>query len=147
MRPRDLAWRGLAAFVFAVCGGALWLGGAGSLQAAQRLEAASRGQGAPAPYVCPFRQQTGQPCLGCGGTEAFGDASRGRWTAAAAANPLGAFTGLAAWALLAASVLTLSGAGAAWLWRTGAAVLTLLPAAFVVNAVVWWMSLPPGAWR
>ena len=37
MSRRDLAWRGLAAFVFAVCGGALWLGGAGSLQAAQRI--------------------------------------------------------------------------------------------------------------
>ena len=101
----------------------------------------------PTLAVCPFRQQTGQPCLGCGGTEAFGAASRGRWQAAAAANPLGAFTGLAAWALLAASALTLSGAGAAWLGRTGAVVLALLPAAFVVNAVVWWVSLPPGAWR
>ena len=69
--PSDRAWRGLAAFVFAVCGGALWLGGAGSLQAAQRLEALTQGGGSPAPYVCPFRQQTGQPCLGCGGTEAL----------------------------------------------------------------------------
>ena len=29
----------------------------------------------------------------------------------------------------------------------GLLVLVLLPPAFVVNAVVWWMSLPPGAWR
>ena len=96
MRVRDAAGRGLAAFVLVVCGGALWLGGAGSLQAAQRMEAVSLGRGEPAPYVCSFRRQTGQPCLGCGGTEAFGHASRGRWSAAAAANPLGAFTGLAA---------------------------------------------------
>ena len=147
MNAHDAAWRGLAAFVLAVCGGALWLGGAGSLQAAQRIEAVSRGSGTPARFVCPFRQQTGQPCLGCGGTEAFGQASRGRWTAAAAANPLGAFAGLAAWGLAAAGLLTLTGAGAGWLRRTGAVILVLLPAAFVVNAVVWWMSLPPGALR
>ena len=147
MTPRDRAWRGLAAFVLAVCGGALWLGGAGSLQAAQRIEALTQGGGAPAPYVCPFRQQTGHPCLGCGGTEAFGAASRGRWMAAAAANPLGAFAGLAAWGLAAASLLTLTGAGAGWLRRTGLLVFVLLPPAFAVNAVVWWMSLPPGAWR
>jgi hypothetical protein len=125
MTGRDAAWRGLAAFVFAVCAGALWLGGAGSLQAAQRLEAASVGQGAPAPYACSFRRQTGQPCVGCGGTEAFGAASRGRWKAAAAANPLGAFG----------------------LRGTGALVIALVPVAFLVNAVVWWMSLPPGALR
>lgn len=147
MTRRDAPWRGLAAFVFAVCAGALGLGGAGSLQAAQRVEAASGGRGAPAPYVCSFRRQTGQPCVGCGGTEAFGAASRGRWTAAAAANPLGAFAGLAAWGLAAASLLTLAGAGAAWLRGTGALVIALVPVAFLVNAVVWWMSLPPGALR
>jgi len=64
-----------------------------------------------------------------------------------AANPLGAFTGLAAWVLAAASLLTLTGAGPGWLRRTGALTLALLPVAFVVNAVVWWMSLPPGALR
>ena len=64
-----------------------------------------------------------------------------------AANPLGAFTGLAAWALAAAGLLTLTGAGVEWLRRMGAVVLVLLPVAFMVNAVVWWMSLPPGALR
>jgi hypothetical protein len=34
-----------------------------------------------------------------------------------------------------------------WLRRMGAVVLILLPVAFLVNAVVWWMSLPPGALR
>jgi hypothetical protein len=147
MIARDAAWRGVAAFVFAVCAGALWLGGAGSLRAAQRLEAVSVGRGAPAPYVCSFRRQTGHPCLGCGGTEAFGAASRGRWTASAAANPLGAFAGLAAWGLAAASLLTFTGAGAAWLRGTGALVIALVPVAFVVNAVMWWLSLPPGTLR
>jgi len=143
----DLAWRVLGAFVLAACGGALWLGGAASLQAAQRLEAIATGAGEPAPYVCSFRARTGQPCLGCGGTTAFEAAARGRFSAAAAANPLGAFVGLAAWGLALAGGLTASGAGTGWLRRGGAAVLTLLPVAFVVNAVVWWMSLPPGAWR
>jgi uncharacterized protein DUF2752 len=147
MRRGDGAWRGLAAFVFAVCAGALWLGGAGSLQAAQRASALSAGRGAPGVFVCSFRRQTGHPCLGCGGTEAFGYASRARWGEAAAANPLGAFAGLAAWGLAASSLLTLTGAGVGWLRRTGAIVLVLLPAAFVANAVVWFISLPPGALR
>src|SRR5258708_2794288 len=65
----------------------------------------------------------------------------------AAASGLGAFTGLAAWVLAAASLLTLTGAGAGWLRRTGTLTFALLPVAFVVNAVVWWLSLPPGALR
>jgi hypothetical protein len=144
---RDAAWRGLAAFVLVVCGGALWLGGAGSLQAARRLEGWSAGRTAPVAFTCSFRRQTGQPCPGCGGTEAFSHAAHGRWRAAAAANPLGAFAGLAAWALAAAGLLAVLGGGTAGLRRVGALVLLLLPAAFVANAVVWWMSLPPGAWR
>jgi uncharacterized protein DUF2752 len=146
MRP-DAAWRGLAAVVLIASGGALWLGGAGTLRAAQRIDALASGHPAPGPYVCAFRARTGQPCLGCGGTTAFEDAARGRFREAAAENPLGAFTGLAAWALALASTLTAGGAGAGWLRRTALVVLALLPAAFVVNAVVWWASLPPGAWR
>jgi hypothetical protein len=147
MRRGDLAGRALAVFVLAVCGGTLWLGGAGSLQAAYRLEALAEGGHAPAAYACAFRARTGQPCLGCGGTAAFEHAARGRWAEAAAANPLGAFVGLAAWGLALASALTAGGAGVGWLRRAGTAVLVLLPVAFAVNAVVWWMSLPPGAWR
>lgn len=147
MRRGDAAWRGVAAFVLAVGAGVLWLGGAGSLQAAQRVEALSGGRVSRGALVCSFRRQTGHPCIGCGGTEAFGHASRARWAQAAAANPLGAFAGLAAWGLTAASLLTLFGAGAGWLRRTGVMVLVLLPAAFVVNAVVWLISLPPGALR
>jgi len=144
---KALAWRGLAAFVLAVSGGTLWLGGAGSLQAAQRLEALESGRRTPVRYVCEFKARTGHPCLGCGGTEAFEDVSRGRLAAAAVANPLGAFAGLAAWGLALASALTLLGAGAGWLRGAGTLVLVLVPPAFVVNAVIWWMSLPPGALR
>ena len=98
--------------------------------------------------MCAFRQQTGQPCLGCGGTEAFGEASRGHWTAAAAANPLGAFTGLAAWVPGRREPADPDRRGRGLAAADGSAhVLALLPLAFVVNAVVWWMSLPPGALR
>ena len=141
MTRTDGAWRGLAAFVFAVCAGTLWLGGAGSLQAAQRVTALSSGRTAPAPFACDFKRQTGHPCPGCGGTAAFEHASHGEWAAAAAANPLGAFAGLAAWVLAASSLLTLTGAGAAWLRRTGLVVLVLLPAALLANAAVWFLSL------
>jgi hypothetical protein len=143
-RP-DLAWRGLAAFVLAVSAGTLWLGGAGSLQAAQTVTAMSRGQAASSPFVCDFKRRTGHPCPGCGGTTAFEHAAHGEWRAATATNPLGAFAGLAAWALAAASLLTVTGAGAGWLRGTGAAVLVLLPAAFLADIVVWFLSLPPGA--
>ena len=147
MTRNDAAWRALAAFVLLVCAGTLWLGGAGSLQAAQRVTALSGGPAASAPFFCEFKRQTGHPCPGCGGTAAFEHASHGEWRAAAAANPLGAFAGLAAWILAASSLLTLTGAGTGWLRRTGAAVLVLLPAAFFANAAVWFMSLPPGALR
>lgn len=146
MRRADAAWRGVAALVLVVCAGTLWLGGAGSLQAAQKVTALSGGQAAT-PFVCEFKRQTGHPCPGCGGTAAFEHASHGEWREAAAANPLGAFAGLAAWILALSSLLTVTGAGAGWLRRTGAAVLVLVPAVFIANAVVWFISLPPGALR
>jgi hypothetical protein len=139
-RP-DAAWRGLAVFVFVVCAGTLWLGGAGSLQAAQTVTALSSGRAPAAPFVCGFKRQTGHPCPGCGGTAAFEHASHGEWAAAAAANPLGAFAGVAAWVLAASSLLTVTGAGSAWLRRTGLLVLVLLPAALLANAAVWFLSL------
>jgi hypothetical protein len=142
-RP-DAAWRGLAGFVFGVCAGALWLGGEGSLHAARTVEAWSTGRRAAPASACAFRRQTGMPCPGCGGTEAFGLAARGHWRAAAVANPLGAFAGLTAWALGLAAALTFLGAGEGWLRVVLALVAGLSPAAFVINGVVWWMSLPLG---
>lgn len=144
MRGGDLAWRGLAGFVFAVCAGTLWLGGEGSLRVARTVESWSAGRSAPAPYVCAFRRQTGMPCPGCGGTQAFSLGARGAWRAAAVANPLGAFTALGAWALALAAGLTLLGAGTGWLRTVLSVVAVLSPAAFVINGVVWWMSLPLG---
>ena len=99
--------------------------------------------------MCSFRRQTGHPCLGCGGTEAFGAGlARPVGRAPRAANPLGAFAGLAAWSLAAASLLTLTGAGAGWLRADGCGSFSCCCRwRFVVNAVVWWLSLPPGALR
>lgn len=140
------AWRGLAAFVLAVSAGSLWLGGGGSIRVLQVAQAWSNGQPAPAaPYVCEFRQRTGVPCMGCGGTTAFGLAARGRVARAALVNPLGAYAGLAAWGLAAAALLTLLSGAPVLLARTALALLALFPAVFVVNAVAWWASLPPGA--
>ena len=73
--PGATAWRGLAAFVFAVCAGRSGWGrrvaaGGPATQAASRARR-------PHPTSAPSVRRTGQPCLGCGGTEAFGDAARG----------------------------------------------------------------------
>ena len=81
---------------------------------------------------------------GCGGTEAFGHAARGRFLTAVIANPLGAWSGATAWALLFASGLTLAGGGTRVLRLALLSVAATLPAALVVNAFAWWASLPPG---
>ena len=135
------ATRGLAAMIFAVCLGLLFLG-EGSVAAARSAQGLS---GSPTAQLCSFRARTGAPCLGCGGTEAFGHASRGRFMRAAVANPLGAWSGAAAWALLFASGLTLAGGGTRALRLAILSVAATLPAAFVVNAFAWWASLPPGS--
>jgi hypothetical protein len=135
------ATRGLAAMIFAVCLGLLFLG-EGSVAAARRAQGLS---GSPTAQLCSFRARTGAPCLGCGGTEAFGHASRGRFVRAMVANPLGAWSGAAAWALLFASGLTLASGGARALRLAFLSVAATLPAAFVVNAFVWWASLPSGS--
>ena len=124
MTGRGTAWRGLAGLVFGLCAGALWLGGEGSLRVARTVEAWSTGRSAAPVYTCPFRRQTGMPCPG--------------WALAAVA------AGIAAWALSLAAALTLLGAGGGWLRVVLGVVAVLSPAAFVINGVVWWMSLPLG---
>jgi hypothetical protein len=103
--------------------------------------------GAPAPKVCSFRAATGYPCMGCYGTRAFEDAARGRFVAAARKNPLGAYAGLSAWLLAFVGTFT---AFTGWRRPLMATLSTLIagaPIVFVVRAVFWWMSLPPGALR
>jgi hypothetical protein len=135
------ATRGLAGMVFAVCLGLLFLG-EGSAAAARTAQGLST---SPTAQVCSFRARTGAPCMGCGGTEAFGHAARGRFLRAVVANPLGAWTGAAVWALLLASGATLAGAGTRFLRLALLSAAATLPAAFVVNAFAWWASLPPGS--
>jgi hypothetical protein len=133
------ASRGLAAMIF-VASGALLSLGEGSVAAARSAQGIA---GLPAGQVCSFRARTGAPCLGCGGTEAFGHAARGRFASAVIANPLGAWAGATAWALLLASALTLAGGATRALRLALLSAAATLPAAFVVNAFVWWASLPP----
>ena len=135
------AARGLAAAIFVVCGALLSLG-EGSAAAARRAQGLST---SPSAQSCSFRARTGAPCLGCGGTEAFGHAARGRFARAMIANPLGAWSGATAWTLFIASGLTLAGGGTRGLRLGLLFVAATLPAAFVLNAFAWWSSLPPGS--
>lgn len=139
---RARAARGVAALVLAVCGGLLWLGDR-SLPAVRAAEGLVKGEASP--FVCSFRARTGVPCVGCGGTTAFGHASRGRVVEALRANPLGAFAGASAWLLLVVSGWTLVIGRGALLVRALVAVALLAPLVFVWTAVVWWLSLPAGA--
>jgi hypothetical protein len=99
------------------------------------------------PRVCSFRAQTGFPCMGCFGTRAFEEATRGHVGHAVHLNPLGAFVGLAAWLLGLASAVTLL---TAWrlpfLWAWGLAV-GLSPLVLLWRAVTWWSALPAAAFQ
>lgn len=91
--------------------------------------------------VCSFRARTGKPCMGCGGTHAFGRAARGDVAGALGDNPLGAFVAVALWGL------ALGGALSAFTGRGGyvagalATALGLSPGALLANAIAWWTSL------
>lgn len=102
-------------------------------------------QGGAAPQLCSFRARTGVPCLGCGGTRALGRMARGDFRGALSANALGAFAGLTLWALAAAGALALFTGRVGGLTATLALLVALAPAAFVWNAVRWWLALPPGS--
>ena len=141
MKEPSRAARGLAAMIFAACLALLVLG-EGSVAAARHAQGLT---GTPAAQMCSFRARTGAPCMGCGGTEAFGHAARGRFLSAVIANPLGAWSGATAWVFLVASGLTLAGGGTRVLRLALLSVAATLPAALVVNAFAWWASLPPGS--
>lgn len=91
---------------------------------------------------CSYKARTGLPCMGCGGTHALARMAHGDLSGAVAANPLGAFVGLAAWLLvLASGASAVSGRGSV-LRVVFAAVAFASPVAFLWNAVSWWLSLP-----
>lgn len=108
------------------------------------LDTLGRWGGAQTPSgpVCSYRLETGQPCMGCGGTHAFARAARGDFAAALRLNPLGAWVGLALWLTALGSALTALSGRRGPLVAVLLAVLTASPAAFVWNAVWWWTSLP-----
>lgn len=94
--------------------------------------------------ACEFRVQTGQPCVGCGGTHALEAAVRGDFRAAARANILGAFAGASLWLMIVASSLSLL-TGWPHFLRWCVVVLGLTtPIVLVVGVARWWMGLPPG---
>lgn len=131
--------RGLGALALVVS-----LSGLGGGAAALDLLRGGDWRGARATALCSFRARTGLPCLGCGGTRALERMRQGDWRGALAANPLGAFVGVALW-LLAAGGVAAAASGRAIFVKAVLAVLTALaPGAFVWNAVAWWLKLPPG---
>jgi hypothetical protein len=136
MRPADRRlWRLLA-------GGALALSLAGLAFGEPALERLSAMGPSGATGVCGFRASTGAPCLGCGGTHAFGQAARGRLTEAMHLNPLGAWAGLALWLTVPGSLLSIAVGRGRPLLAGLAAVAALTPVVFVWNAWAWWMSAP-----
>lgn len=114
----------------------------GLLAGAPSLERLGELQGTRA---CSFRSRTGLPCMGCGGTHALALAARGDVPGALAANPLGAWAGLAAWLLVLGAGASALTARRAFLGAALVVVALVTPVAFLWNAVSWWMSLPAGA--
>jgi hypothetical protein len=137
------AIRAAALVGVALAGVLLWLGDR-SLPVLHAATAWMEGGDPSSPFVCSYRAKTGHPCVGCGGTTAFGLASRGRFVAAARANLLGAFAGAAAWLLFGAAALAAASGRAAVLRWTAALVGLSAPIVFVVSLVAWWSSLPAG---
>ncbi len=93
---------------------------------------------------CAFRLRHGVPCLGCGGTHAFCEATRGHLARAFRAHPAGAMLGLWAWGVALASGASLVTGRGRYLLAAGLAGLLLVAASFVFHAFVWWRALPPG---
>jgi hypothetical protein len=94
--------------------------------------------------VCSYRERTGQPCLGCGGTRALELAAHGRLADAWRANPLGAWAGVVAWLTALLALAAVWTGNSTWLWRAAWTVGATAPPAFAWTLVWWWISLPPG---
>ena len=96
------------------------------------------------PGPCAFRTKYGIPCLGCGGTHAFHQASRGRLAAAFRAHPAGAMLGLVAWGTIVAGGASFATGRARYLAGAVLGGLVLVALAFVIHGIAWWRALPPG---
>ena len=90
------------------------------------------------PGQCAYLRETGRPCVGCGGTRAYGLAARGHWRAAARMNLLGAFAGLAVWLVTAGSAASLTTGRACFLKICAVFVAVLAPLALAGGMMIWW---------
>ncbi len=96
------------------------------------------------PGTCASRESGDRPCLGCGGTRAFGRVAAGDVAGAVALSPLGAWAGLALWLLAAGAAAATAVGRLGPLAATLFGLLLSFPLAFVWNAVIWWTWLPAG---
>lgn len=90
------------------------------------------------PGQCSYLRQTGRPCLGCGGTRAYGLAATGQLGAAARVNLLGAFSGAAVWLVALGSAASLLSGHACFLKLCVLLVVVVAPLVMVGGAVIWW---------
>jgi hypothetical protein len=94
--------------------------------------------------VCSFRQRTGMPCLGCGGTRALRLASRGDLRGALRANPLGAWAAVVVWLTALGAAATVLTGESTWLRRAAWITAVTVVPAVVGTFVWWWRALPSG---
>lgn len=94
--------------------------------------------------VCSFRQRTGVPCLGCGGTRALRLAAGGDLRGALRTNPLGAWAAVVAWLTALGGAMSVFTGNGTWLRRAAWVTAASAVPAFVSTFVWWWRALPPG---
>jgi hypothetical protein len=95
---------------------------------------------AMSPAQCSYLRQTGRPCLGCGGTRAYGLLVKGQIGAAARTNLLGAFTGAAVWLLALGAAGSLATGSARILKACVVLVVLVTPLVMVGGVVIWWRA-------
>ena len=96
--------------------------------------------GLASPGQCSYLRQTGRPCLGCGGTRAYGLAAAGQLSAAARMNLLGAFSGAAVWLVALGSAASLASGRACFLKLCVLLVVVVAPLVLVGGVVIWWRA-------
>lgn len=92
------------------------------------------------PGPCAYLRETGRPCLGCGGTRAYGLAVAGHLCAAAQRNLLGAVAGVAVWLTAVGSAASLATGRACFLSTCVVLVALVAPLALAGGIVIWWRA-------
>ena len=93
------------------------------------------------PAECAYRRETGRPCIGCGGTRAYGLAVAGQLRAATKMNLLGAFAGMAVWLMTVGSAMSLVTGRQCFMKACAVAVALVAPLALAGGMVIWWRGL------